>query len=171
MPFGKAVGEGFVNPVISKLTVGTPPNVQIELLSLAGVGALIIIFNNPSFSNGELAGDVQGNFAQVFFNGPHNMAAGHGDFAGIVINSSDGASSANLSIEYTDTGGVPHAEITVDSAGVHIPQPLQLSGAGSTLPLAHDANFPVSGAATLGTVIAALNALYNDLVSGKVFAS
>lgn len=171
MPFGNAVGEGFVNPGIDIFTVGVPPNVQIQLKSSSGAGILVVLFNSALFGNAGLAGDIQGSFAQIFLNGPGNKTPGHGDFAGIVINSSDGVSSANLNLEYTDTSGTPHVELFVDSAGVHIPQPLQINGASHTLPLAHDANFPVSGAATLAQVITALNALYADLVTAQVFAS
>ena len=49
---------------------------------------------------------------------------------------------------------------------------LQLTaGASALLPLAHLSQFPISGAATLATTIAAVNALYAALVTAQVFAS
>lgn len=49
---------------------------------------------------------------------------------------------------------------------------VQLNAAASAnLPLAHLSQFPISGAATLATTIAAVNALYAALVTAQVFAS
>jgi hypothetical protein len=45
------------------------------------------------------------------------------------------------------------------------------ASASADLPLAHLAQFPISGAATLATTIAAVNALYAALVTAQVFAS
>lgn len=46
-----------------------------------------------------------------------------------------------------------------------------VNGASALLPLAHLSQFPISGAATLATTIAAVNALYAALVTAQVFAS
>ena len=49
---------------------------------------------------------------------------------------------------------------------------VQLNAAASAnIPLAHLSQFPISGAATLATTIAAVNALYAALVTAQVFAS
>lgn len=46
-----------------------------------------------------------------------------------------------------------------------------VNGASALLPLAHLSQFPISGAASLATTIAAVNALYAALVTAQVFAS
>ena len=45
------------------------------------------------------------------------------------------------------------------------------AGSSANIPLAHLSQFPISGAATLATTIAAVNALYAALVTAQVFAS
>jgi hypothetical protein len=168
------VQPGTSSPIVRALEVlvGRKTGVQLEMITNGSQGIFLVLYNNPLFTNAVLEGDIQGTFAQLFFNGPANTTAGHKDFVGLEMNSSDGvSSSANFLIIYNDVGGVGHQYFFVDSAGVHLNGPTQINGAGSTLPLAHLAQFPISGAATLATTIAATNALYAALVTGQVFAS
>ena len=73
-----------------------------------------------------------------------------------------------------NSGGAAPAEIEVSGNPSSIllgAASTQLVLGASTIPLAHLSQFPVSGAATLATTIASLNALYAALVSAQVFAS
>jgi len=167
------VQPGVTNPIVRALQVivGRKPSVQIQLFTAGTAGVLAVLYNTTAFTNGELLGEIQGAFAQMILNGPGNTAAGHKDFVGIEMNSSDGvSSSANMQFIYTDTGGGVHEVAYVDSGGFHVLGPLQIDGGVATLPLAAVPQFPVSGSATLATTITALNALYNQLVTGQVIA-
>ena len=170
--FAAAAGtDPYGNKYPADLTIGLNTKTQIQIASNDGVGVVEFLLNNAGFVNGLLESAIIGSSAQVVLNGPANTTAGHTDFVGLELNSSDGiSSSANMQFVYTDASGGVHEVAYVDSGGFHVLGALQIDGAGSTLPLASVPQFPVASGSSTNTVIAALNALYNQLVTGQVIA-
>ena len=90
------------------VTVGLASSTQVQLLSNSGVGSLQFRLNSASYTNPVVEGAISGSFAQLVINGPAKTTAGHTDFIGIEINSSDGISSqANMEFIYNPASGGP----------------------------------------------------------------
>src|SRR5579863_6633686 len=131
---------------------GAVPGIQPGVSSPIVVARQVRVFINASQSLVINANGIQfidGTATSDIFQGSPNQ---------ITINSG-GAAPAQIQVS-----GNPSSIVLGASA-------VQLVLGGSTIPLAHLSQFPVSGAATLATTIAALNALYAALVSAQVFAS
>jgi hypothetical protein len=98
--------DPYGNKYPADLTIGLASKTQIQIASNGGVGVIEFLLNNAGFVNGLLESAVLGSFAQIVLNGPASTVAGHQDFVGFEMNSSDGVSSlANMSFIYTNTSG------------------------------------------------------------------
>jgi hypothetical protein len=98
--------DPYGNMYPADLTIGLNTKTQIQIASNGGVGVVEFLLNNAGFVNGLLESAVIGSFAQIVLNGPASTVAGHQDFVGFEMNSSDGVSSlANMQFIYTNTSG------------------------------------------------------------------
>jgi hypothetical protein len=173
--FAAAAGtDPYGNKYPADLTIGLASKTQIQILSSGGVGVVEFLLNNAGFVNGLLESAVNGSFAQIVLNGPANTTAGHTDFVGVEMNSSDGISSqANMQFIYNPASGGAEVIGSWDGSGWTLGATaianLTING-GSVMPLAALPQFPVASGSSTNTVIAALNALYNQLVAGQVIA-
>jgi hypothetical protein len=106
--FAAAAGTDlYGNAYPADLTIGLASKTQIQIASNGGVGVVKFLLNNAGFVNGLLESAVLGSFAQIVLNGPASTVAGHQDFVGFEMNSSDGVSSlANMQFIYTNTSGL-----------------------------------------------------------------
>lgn len=112
-PFGTGCPPG--------VTVGKNTSPQVEMLTAGTSGVLRFLMNNAGFTNPQIfANTPGGTFASFVMGGPANAIAGHTDAVGVLLNSSDGGSSANLEITYDDANGTGHVTAFSDFSGFNI---------------------------------------------------
>jgi hypothetical protein len=87
------------------LIAGNLPNPQVRITSSAGQGIVDFQINQASVIDGYLQGVYGSGFAQMLLQGPRKNVAGHDDWVGLEMNSSDGTGSANTSLIYNSAGG------------------------------------------------------------------
>jgi hypothetical protein len=113
--------DRFGNPYPGGLTVGLNTMPQMQLASSGGIGSLQVLYNNAGFGTAIIEGAILTGFASFVINGAKNLTAGHTDFVGLEFNSSDGTSSANMTLIYNDASGVAHTTMTNDWTGFNVP--------------------------------------------------
>lgn len=115
-----ADGSAEFNNVTTRgtIVVGTSPSVQLEMTTQAGSGIFAFLFNSASYTNGNMAGSIQGGIAGENWVGPSSTVAGHGDFVEISLLSSDGSSSsAEGEFSYFDANAAGAIYATLTYAG------------------------------------------------------
>lgn len=171
VPFGNAVGQGFVNGVVSKITV-----------AVLGPGDGIFIYSpTPALGNlvasftGALGGtDSFGNTYQAgltSYNGSHWVSVQAGE---IVFSDGTFISSLNGTARIETVGGV--AVVLNDGTGE---LDLDPTGSGKLLTNGNSitglfgnldpSGLPLSGSATLGAVISAVNSMFSRFQVMGVF--
>lgn len=124
MSFSASAGsDSFGNAYPAGFTVGLSSTTQVQMVSNGGVGNFNILFNNASFTSGQMFGSVISNFADLVINGPATTVAGRTDFVGVEWNSnvSTGAiGSANMLFIYNDSLGSAHGQASFDYSGFNI---------------------------------------------------
>lgn len=121
-PFGNAVQPTIQITGTGTLQVGSAGSPQVQLRTTAGKSGVIdFLLNTSPFTDGLLVcGIVGGTFAALNLQGPSTSTAGHRDKCRIQLDSSDGASFANVLQVYTDDGGADHTYLFFDAGGVGI---------------------------------------------------
>jgi hypothetical protein len=115
--------DQFGNPIFLGYMVGQSGQVQIGFGLIGSYsGQLAVDFNNASFLNANMAGQLVSSdtVAQLYINGSANTATGHTDYVGMELNSSNGTSSANLEFVYTDANGASHEQAYLDYTGFQL---------------------------------------------------
>lgn len=105
------------------LIAGTAPNVQVRITTSSGQGVYAVNFNQASVIDGYLQGVYNSSFAQMLLQGPRKNTAGHDDYVGLELNSSDGTSSASCEIIYNQApsvGSGSYLMLSADWNGVSI---------------------------------------------------
>ena len=147
-------------PVLSGTLAPTDPyknTVQQGWVSYASPGSAAW----GALLNGELQLNSPGSVA------PGTVAAfGAGNV--LAVSGTTGAADAAASFELQSKNA---SGLAARVAALAVDQLQLTAGASAKLPLAHLSQFPISGAATLATTIAAANAMYAALVTAQVFAS
>lgn len=105
------------------VTVGKPGQQQLVITDRGGEGQINFIPNNPAFQFAQIAQADVGAYESLALLGPNATAAGHTDYAGIGLNSSDGTSTANGVLTYTAPDGTDTAAASWnnDSLTVYVP--------------------------------------------------
>jgi hypothetical protein len=98
------------------LVAGTAPNVQVRVWTQTGAGQLTVNFNQASVIDGYLQGFYNTTYAQMLLQGPRKNTAGHDDYAGLLLNSSDGTGSANAQLIYNQAPSVGSGQYTMLNA-------------------------------------------------------
>jgi hypothetical protein len=111
--------DQFGNAYIALLQIGLNGESQITF-SVDGSGNGFLKFNLPGFFNGGIEMFTSGSFAGFDIFGPANEATNENDYVNIAFNSSDGASSANLQIDWYDPTNTDHVFATCDYSGFNV---------------------------------------------------
>lgn len=134
-PYGNAVQPTIQITGTGTLEVGSAGSPQVQLRTSSGVSGLIdFLLNTAPFTDGLLVcGIVGGTFAALNLQGPGTSTVGHRDKCRIQLDSSDGASFANILQVYNDDGGSDHTYLFLDANGVGITACQQLTAADPTV--------------------------------------
>lgn len=111
--------DPYGNAYVSILQIGLNSQAQL-LFSVDGSGNGFLKFELPGFFNGGIEMFTSGSFAGFDIFGPANETANQNDYVNIAFNSSDGASSANMQIDWYDPTNTDHVYATCDYTGFNI---------------------------------------------------
>jgi len=167
--------------LLNQLTLGSPPNTQIQLTSVGGIGIINFLFNNPNITNGFLEAQDAGSMAGfIQLQGPALKTVGETDY--VVddwISDESGASALRLIIYY-DANGIEHNYFAESANGVQIAAGMITgvtpgTGTGALNPATGAAwqNIPLVGWQIVAGYEAEyrLNALGNVELSGRIQAT